>query len=235
MTNVLCEVEKSPVDVCALQVCPDNHRFNRRNLRAIMSGVILNEDQCHVRVFDTLGRYSLMSRGVSEEEAFLQSKKRGDEWIKRYTRYQKRDEYKNNFSCEIMRWSDIVSLTEFQEKFDLAWWAYKNTKLKTVVDDYVERHVIQVIDDGREYISLRLLEECSRNYIIEEISGKSALVYSIDAHSPFEVYSGHNYLDPLIFERISKAHGIDLRIHSYLGIKFINNEDGAASLKIKAA
>lgn len=229
MPRCFAEVDQAPNKICTLQVCPNNSQYNRANLRALMAAIAKTHAECRVRVFDTLAFHTFVSMGYSHELSMDLSKKRGDEWVKRYLRYQKREEYAQVLSSEVLGWDEVKALPSFKEKLDLADWAYKNTEVKCAIDQYVDRHVKQAIAEERLHAEVSLVADCSRSYILEELAGKAALVTDVDRENPYEVYSGHNAIDPALFERISKKHGVDFRVHNYLNMTIYNVSDQAVA------
>lgn len=218
MSLYMAEVEQAPSKVCVLQVCPNNSQYNRASLRALMAAIARTHKRCSVRVFDSLAYHSYMANGCTQDDALTRSRRRGQEWIERYLRYQRRSEFQGVLSPEVIDWDQIKQLPSFEEKTSLVNWAYQNTEVGAAVDRYVERHITQAIAEGRVGNEVGLILDSSRAYILEELAGKSAMLADIDQNRPYEIYSGHNALDPSLFDRVSQKYNINLRVHKYLNM-----------------
>lgn len=184
-----------------LPICPRSPNVQRRNFIALLDAMVPRISTVHVIMCDYLDRYNFNGDG---DKVLVQSKA----WQKQYfseilARFDK---------VECTDWMTISRTEGFSERLDTLTSLYQtNTEVRKAIDAFVTYYVNakaeRLTHDG-ETFDVKVLEENSRRYMIEEFAG-TALYKNLLPNAP-EVYWG-TYVDDLgIFQR--NAVGVDLAL-----------------------
>jgi tRNA-dependent cyclodipeptide synthase len=140
------------------------------NLAAAVDMINSTRKPCVIRLSDTLQRHNFMALGMGAEEARLKAKIAGDEWLAR-----------NRLIIDqlallraIVRWDDVLQDADYDETYSAFVSLSKtNALFAEALQRDVERFTSRRVFRSHEEKTLAM--ECSRAFLLEEITGQTIL------------------------------------------------------------